>query len=377
MSFLELTNEVLSTALLQGGFETPTEIQTRAIPIVASGKDLIAQSATGTGKTLAYLLPIYMKIDKDLKSTQAIVLTPTHELAAQVFKHSKILSDATGIQSELIIGGVNIKRQIENLKDKPRVIIGSAGRVLELIKLKKIQAHTVKIIVVDEADRLLDAKNYDGLTQVIKTTLKDRQLLFFSASIGTDTMVKAKALAKDPDTLNASGKLNLPENIEHMYFVCEEREKIEVLRKIIHGAEIKRAIAFLNNQDQIDNMTKRLNFHGIPSASLYGAAYRDERKKALDDFASGKVTLLVASDLAARGIDIKDITHIINLDVPEDPVFYLHRAGRTGRMNKHGVAITIATTFEVKNIFGCEKRLKFKAIRKEMRFGKITDYKEL
>ena len=237
--------------------------------------------------------------------------------------------------------------------------------------MKKMTGHYVKTIVLDEADRMVDPHNIDSAREVIKTTLKDRQIVMFSASIDENTKKIAKEIMNSPEIIQVNH--SLPDKIEHMYFVSEKRDKIELLRKIVHSVGIKKAIVFLNSPTEIENMTKRLNYHSIKAVALHGESMKKERRQALLDFKTGAATLLVASDIAARGLDIKDLTHVINLDVPEQPTFYLHRAGRVGRMGGKGICITIAEDYNVKFIRKYENTFGITITQKQITYGEIKN----
>lgn len=367
-------NPNLIEGLKKEGITEPTSIQTQAIPLALENKDIIGQSITGSGKTLAYLLPIFQRIHTDKREMQAIILAPTHELVMQIFNVAKFLSQDSGlpVTSTSIIGEANIKRQIERLKEKPHIIIGTPGRILELIKLRKISAHTVKTIVIDEGDRLLDENNLSQVKDVIKTTLRDRQLMMFSATISESAINTAKALMKEPDLIKIQDEPINP-NINHMYIVSEQREKVEVLRKLIAAVKPERAIVFLNKNEEIQEVTSKLQFHHIKAYGIYGAASKEERKKGLEDFRSGKIQLLIASDIAARGLDIKGLTHIINLDLPENIKEYLHRAGRTGRSKVLGNTISIVTKRELQTLTRIENTFKIKIQEKTLYRGTLMD----
>lgn len=342
----------LQSQLVEGlkkqGIVEPTDIQAAVIPLALQNKDIIGQSQTGSGKTLAYLLPLFQKIQTGKREMQALILAPTHELVMQIDKEIKLLSRNSGVAvtSTTIIGEVNITRQIEKLKEKPHIVVGSTGRILELIKKRKISAHTIKTIVIDEGDRMLDENNLPGVKDVIKTTQLDRQLMVFSATIHENALQTAQSLMKDPGVIRLEDKALINPNITHMYFVTERRDKIEILRKLIASIKPERAIIFINNSMETQITTAKLQYHHLKAYGLYGTAKKEERKKALDDFRSGKIQLLVASDIAARGLDIKDVSHVFNLDLPPVAKDYLHRAGRTGRMEAPGVAISIITENE-------------------------------
>ncbi|OGO78390.1 MAG: helicase [Clostridiales bacterium GWB2_37_7] len=375
-TFMDLKlNESLIEGLKKQGIELPTNIQANAIPPALENKDIIGQSQTGSGKTLAYLLPIFQKVDSSKREMQAIILAPTHELVMQIDKQIKTLAENAEIpmKSISIIGNVNIERQIEKLREKPHIIVGSAGRILELIKKRKINAQTVKTIVIDEGDRLLDINNIGIVKDVIKTTQRDRQLMVFSATINDRAMSISKELMKEAVVVKAEEQEQLNPNVEHLYFVAEQRDKIEVLRKLIASMEPERAIVFINRSEEIDTTTSKLKFHKLNAMGIYGAAEKQDRKKALEGFRSGKVQLLVASDLAARGLDIQDVYYIFNLDLPEEPKEYLHRAGRTGRMGKQGLVLSIVTEKEAELIKKYQNVFKINISQKEIYMGAIAE----
>ncbi|NLP41320.1 MAG: DEAD/DEAH box helicase [Veillonellaceae bacterium] len=330
---------------------------------------------TGTGKTLAYLLPLLQKVDTSKREAQAIILAPTHELASQI--HQQILDLAVKaelpVKSALIIGNVNVARQIEKLKDKPHIIVGSSGRILELIQKKKISAPAVRTIILDEADRLLDDNNIDSVKAVIKTTLRDRQLMMFSATMPGPVLDKAKDLMREPGVISAKGQANVPQDISHMYLVAEQRDKIEMLRKLVGHLKIERALVFINKSDNIETMVEKLNYHGLKAAAIHGDADKHGRKAAIDAFRKGNIKLLVASDLAARGLDIPGITHVFNLDMPETAQIYLHRVGRTGRAGRSGTAISIVTVKEADLLKKFEKILKITIAAKKLARGQVFD----
>lgn len=368
-------NSYLIEGLKKEGINEPTDIQVEVIPLALENKDIIGQSQTGSGKTLAYLLPLFQKIDNTKREMQVIILAPTHELVMQIDKEIKLLSDTSTlpVTSAAIIGEVNIKRQIEKLKEKPHIIVGSAGRIFELIKLKKISAHTIKTIVIDEGDRLLDQNNLSVVKDVIKTTLRDRQLMVFSATVNEVTLTTAKDLMKDPVVVKIEDELRVNPDINHMYFTCEQRDKIEILRKLVASIQPEKAIVFINKSEETQLTTLKLQHHHIKAYGIFGTASKEERKKAMEGFRSGKIQLLIASDVAARGLDVKGVTHIFNLDLPQDSKEYLHRVGRTGRAGESGTAISIVTEKEISSIRRYERDFNIKIEAKEISRGRIFD----
>ncbi len=376
-TFNELNiKENLIDGLKKQSIVKPTPIQESTISLLLENKDVIAEAVTGSGKTLAYLLPSFEKIDTSSKELHTIVLAPTHELVVQINNVIKDLSIHSGIpvRSTPIIGEVNIKRQVESLKSKPHIVVGTPGRVLELIKMKKIKAHQAKTIVIDEADKLLSDNNVESVKAVIKTTLRDRQLLAFSASISKLTSERATELMKEPQLISlADEKVN--NDIEHFYIISTVRDKINVLRSLIHATKPKKAIVFINKNELIQEMVSRLNYHKIDAVGIFGNATKASRKKALDAFKSGKSNILVSSDLVARGLDLQDITHVINLDIPADLDEYIHRVGRTGRAGKKGTAISIITENERRFINKIEKSNGIVISPKKLYKGKLINSK--
>ncbi|WP_163192394.1 DEAD/DEAH box helicase [Clostridium thermarum] len=370
-------NNALITALKKSGITEPTEIQSKVIPVALDNKDIIGQSKTGTGKTLAYLLPLFNKIDTAKREMQVIILAPTHELVIQIHKEIATLSQNSnlGVTSAAIIGNANLGRQLERLKEKPHIIVGSSGRIFELIKMRKITAHTIKTIVIDEADRLLDATNLETVKAIIKSTLRDRQLMFFSATMPPKTVSIAQELMKSLEIIKVDEKDEVNPNIVHYYFVCDQRDKIVLLRKLVHAIKPERALVFINKSEDIERNTAKLKYHKLKAEGIHGSNAKEDRKKALEDFRSGRINLLVASDIAARGLDIKGVTHVFNLEVPEDPKDYLHRVGRTGRAGSEGTALTIATEREIALINNIRKTYKLSIQQKDIYMGKIIDKK--
>ena len=369
-------SQSLVTALEKQGIENPTEIQQHMVPCILTGRDVIGRSETGSGKTLAYLLPIFERLDFSVRGAQAIILTPTHELAAQVFHQAELLEENSGLDvgCMLLIGSAGPKRQLERLKEKPRVLVGSTGRILDFIKRKKLPAHLVKTIVLDEGDRLLEDGNLADVTGVVKATLKSRQIVLLSASVGLETRERAKGLMKE-DALFLEAKTGspVPQGISHFYILTSRREKFLELRKILAGEKPERAIVFLNNPENIEVTVEKLCHHGIKAVGIYGKADKLDRKNAMEDFRQGRATVLVASDIGARGLDISGVTHIINLDVPEEPSQYLHRAGRCGRKGEAGTAITLVTPGERRWVHKYEKVWGIGFVQKEMSYGKLVD----
>ena len=372
---LNLDSNIIE-GLKKQGITKPTAIQAAAISPALENKDIIGEAFTGSGKTLAYLLPIFHKIDTSKREIQAIILAPTHELALQIEAQIKLLAknSSTPVTSLSVIGDVNINNQIKKLKEiKPHIIVGSTGRILDLIRKKKITAHTIKTIVIDEGDNLLDPKRSQITKDIIKTTMRDRQLMVFSASIKPETLLTAERLMKEPVIIKSDEKPEINPNIKHMLFVCDRRDKFETLRKIIIAEKPEKAIVFVNSNEDIEMTTAKLNFHSKDCFAMSGHISKEDRKLAIESFRKGDIKILVSSDLTARGLDVEGVTHVFHLDLPLKLNEYLHRAGRTARGNNSGVSIAIATEKQLNIIKKYEKEFKIKFENKRVFGGKIED----
>jgi len=364
----------IQEAWQQAGFEEPTEIQKMVVPKVLTGEDLIAISPTGTGKTLAYLLPVLHKLDPEKKDLQALVLAPSHELVMQIFNEVQKWTAGSKINSTALIGGVNVKKQLENLRSHPQIIVATTGRLLEIINLKKIKMHEVKTIVVDEFDMLAANEHLSSLKNIIKTTLKDRQLLFFSATQSKNIEQIIADLAIKPEVVIVDKEQKLSSKVQHIYFLCEQREKIDQLRGIANSLKTK-ALTFINDVNRLSEIEAKLKYKGITLSVLIGEANKSERKLAIERFRDGKLALLLATDVAARGLDISGLACVIHFDLPRDSKQYLHRSGRTGRMGAGGTVISIVTKKDESKLQEISKQLGIVISKKVLYRGEIIDAK--
>lgn len=379
-SFNELNiNQSIVMALKKQNITTPTGIQETSIPFALENKDIIAEAHTGTGKTLAFLIPIFEKINLEKREMQAIILAPTHELVVQIESQIKLLATNShmDIKSLSIMGESNIEKQIKKLKEiKPHIIIGSPGRILDLIKKRKITAHTIKTIVLDEADNLLSKNKPTIIKDIIKSTMKDRQLMFFSASINKETLNLAKTLVKEVEIIKIENKSEINPRIEHICILGSLRDRFENLRKLLAAEQPKRAIVFVNNNTELRQINEKLQYHKVKSTAIYGNASKEERQRALDSFRRGKCNVLVSSDLSARGLDIPEVSHIISLDFPVNPNEYLHRAGRTARGDNFGVSVCLITNKDIEILQSYEKAFGIEFTVKKLYGGKLMDMEQ-
>jgi len=328
------------------GIRQPVPIQSAAIPVLLEGKDAVIRSQTGSGKTLAYLLPVLERLDPSSSKLQALILAPTAELAMQIAKEAAELTEGTPIRAQALIGGASLKRQLEKLKLHPQLAIGTPGRIVELLKLKKLKGHDVTSVVIDEADQTF-ALGAGGEAEAILDALRGRKMtVFCSATMPEAAKELAGRWMKDPVWIDPSPEGDkregrLPSTVKHILLMTEERDRLDTVRRLIRNEEPRAAILFVNETESIAEAESKLRYHGLDVAAIYGDQPKQERTAVMRRFRSGKLKLLLATDVAARGLDASDVTHVIHIDPPYDAEKYLHRAGRTGRMGKAGVSVLL------------------------------------
>jgi len=355
-------DESLVNALESEQIIKPTDIQSKVIPEIKQNKDVVFQSPTATGKTLAYLLPLFEKIKEGPQGMNTIILAPTHELVIQIHRQIERLAQNSGlsVKSTPLIGGANIHRQIDKLKKHPQILVGSPGRILELIEKKKIKSPKIEVIILDEVDQLLDMNNSPIVLKILKRLPREKQFIASSATLPGTIVKIIGTLSLDYTLIKSEEGESIPNTISHSYLIAEQRDKIQAVRKMINKIKPEKALIFLNNVELIDSLISKLEFHGIKAQDLHGTNQKLDRKKVMGDYRSGKLKILVASDIAARGLQMDKITHIFNMDIPEKSKDYLHRAGRTGRNGKGGSVISLATEREVTFLKKIERELKIR-----------------
>lgn len=354
-------------------FEQPSKIQEKAIPLILEGKDVIAESPTGTGKTLAYLLPVIERLDVEKRSPQTVILASSQELVMQIYQEFQKWSEGSTIRGASFTGGANMKRQLEKLKKSPQVIIGTPGRLLELIKQKKLKMHEVKTIVLDEADQLLVAEHIGTIQSIIKSTLSDnRQVLLFSATLSGKVEKLGLEMMKEPEVIKVQKEENNSANVEHIYITSEQRDKIKILEKISRLPNIK-ALVFVKDIGNLTVLAEKLQYKKIDSSILHSDLNKMERQKALTNFRNDITNLLIATDVAARGLDIKGVSHVVHYDFPKDVEQYIHRSGRTGRFGANGTIISIVTEREERELKRFGHELDFPVSKKMLFSGEIVE----
>ncbi len=363
---LDISQEILK-AVEDMGFEETTPIQTNAIPKIMQGKDIIGQAQTGTGKTAAFGIPILERVDTDNKYPQSIILCPTRELAIQVAEELKRLSKyMRRIKTLPIYGGQPISRQIKALKKGVQVVIGTPGRLMDHMRRGTIKMSSVNMVVLDEADVMLDMGFVDDIETILRGVPKDRQTLFFSATIPKSILNLRKRYQKNSEFVKvAHEKLTVP-SIEQFYFEVRHNDKLKVLTRLIDLHNPKLSLVFCNTRKQVDELNIHLQARGYLTDSLHGGLNQNQRDRVMDKFRNGIIELLVATDVAARGIDVDDIEAVFNYDVPQDTDYYVHRIGRTGRAGRTGKAFTFVVGKDIYKLRDIQKYTGTKVKRQEV-----------
>lgn len=365
----------LEKGLKKQGITTLTAIQSDSLEPGCNGKNIIGCSGTGTGKTLAFLLPVIMRNIEDKGSLYAVVVAPSKELCIQICSQINQLSNNSGIPitAAALFSGVNKKRQLDTLKSKPNIVVGTYQRIYELIKEdKKLPAHQVRTLIIDEADKLLNSDNMDGILALRKCFMRDIQIMLYSASVNEATIKHAGLLSDDYVKILTNDKISIPVNIEHQYFVVEKRDKIETVRKVIKALNTTHCLIFSNSKYDIDEITQKLEYHHYNVQALHGNIDKNSRRQILDSFKSGKLNYLVCSDIASRGLHFDNVDAVINIGMPQKAVDYLHRAGRCGRDGNKAVCASIITSNEITLIKTCQKTFKVNFLPKKLYQGKIV-----
>lgn len=328
------------------GFEEATPIQAQTIPIGLEGKDLIGQAQTGTGKTVAFGIPLMEKIDLKDENVQGIIIAPTRELAIQVSEELFKLGYGKRARVLAVYGGQDIDRQIRALKKKPHIIVGTPGRLLDHIKRKTLRLNGVSTVILDEADEMLNMGFIEDIESILSEVPDERQTLLFSATMPEPIRKIAERFMKEPTIVRVKSKEMTVSNIDQYYLELREGEKFEALARLFDIQTPELAIVFGRTKRRVDELSSALTVRGYMAEGIHGDLSQAKRLSVLKKFKEGNIDVLVATDVAARGLDISGVTHVYNFDIPQDPESYVHRIGRTGRAGKHGVAITFVTPRE-------------------------------
>lgn len=348
MKFTELgLNDNLLKAIKRSGFEEATPIQAQTIPLALAGKDVIGQAQTGTGKTAAFGLPILQQLDKKNKAIQAIVIEPTRELAIQTQEELFRLGRDEKAKVQVVYGGADIGRQIRALKSVPEILVGTPGRLLDHLKRKTIKFDQVQTVVLDEADEMLDMGFIQDIESILTYAENRSQTLLFSATMPKPIQSLGEKFMNDPEIVKIKAKELTADLIDQYFVRVRENEKFDIMCRLIDVENPDLAVVFGRTKRRVDELTRGLQARGYNAAGIHGDLTQAKRMQVLKRFKEGKLDILVATDVAARGLDISGVTHVYNYDIPQDPDSYVHRIGRTGRAGKTGMSVTFVTPNEI------------------------------
>ncbi|GAA4459782.1 hypothetical protein GCM10023189_33930 [Nibrella saemangeumensis] len=343
---LNISEDILR-AVTDMGFEKPSPIQAEAIPPILEGRDVIGQAQTGTGKTAAFGIPALELIDPADKHVQVLVLCPTRELALQVSDEVKKLAKyKRGIKVEAIYGGDSIERQIRALKGGVHIVIGTPGRVMDHMERNTLKLDNVKMMILDEADEMLDMGFREDIESILEDMPEERQTILFSATMSKPIMTITQRFQNDPVLVKVVKKELTAQNIEQVYFEVKPKAKVEVMSRLIDMYDLKLLLVFCNTKKKVDEIVEDLQLRGYQAEGLHGDLRQAQRNNVMSKFRSGVTSILVATDVAARGIDVEDVDAVINFDIPLDEEYYVHRIGRTGRAGKSGRAFSLVSRDE-------------------------------
>ncbi|MGB8002505.1 MAG: DEAD/DEAH box helicase [Anaerobacillus sp.] len=351
---LGLSNTLIE-AVNQMGFEETTPIQAGTIPLALEGKDVIGQAQTGTGKTAAFGIPMIEKIDTSLSHVQGIILAPTRELAVQVAEELNRIGQAKGVRALPIYGGQSIVHQIKALKKRPQLVVATPGRLIDHMERKTIRLSEVSFVVLDEADEMLNMGFIEDIEKILKGVPNERQTLLFSATMPKRIALLAEKFMSKPETVRTKSKEMTVPAIEQHYYEVRDSKKFDILCRLLDTQSPELAIVFARTKKRVDEVSEGLKKRGYMAEGIHGDLPQGKRDQVIKQFKDSTIDIMVATDVAARGLDISGVTHVYNFDIPQDPESYVHRIGRTGRAGKSGLASTFITPREYDHLKVIEK----------------------
>lgn len=370
MSFSSLgLSEQLVRATTDQGYETPSPIQAKAIPAVLSGKDVMAAAQTGTGKTAGFTLPLLQRLSENPrqgKGPRALILTPTRELAAQVHDSVNLYSKYVPTQSAVVFGGVKINPQMMKLRKGLDVLVATPGRLMDLYQQNAVRFNEVEILVLDEADRMLDMGFIRDIRKILALLPAKRQNLLFSATFSSEIRTLAQGLLNNPVQVEVAARNTTAETVKQSVYPVDQSRKSALLSKLVRDNDWDQVLVFTRTKHGANRLTKKLESDGITAAAIHGNKSQGARTRALAEFKQGDIRVLVATDIAARGLDIKQLPQVVNFELPNVPEDYVHRIGRTGRAGESGHALSLVSADEGKLLAGIEKLIKKQLPRKEV-----------
>lgn len=358
---LSLHHSILR-ALAEEGYQQPTEIQQAAIPLLLDGKDLLATAQTGTGKTAAFALPMLQHLKKSksrsYQGIRALILAPTRELALQIDESFRTYGRHLPFRTAVLVGGVREEGQLRAIRRNPHILVATPGRLLDLAERKLVRLNRVNMLVLDEADRMLDMGFIKDVRKIVALTPRERQTMFFSATLPAAILNLASDMLRDPAFVEISPMASISRKIEQKVLFVERRDKLALLADVLKNRSMARTLVFTRTKHRAENIVRQLTRRGIPASSIHSNKSQIQRQRALAAFDRGKVKVLVATDIVARGIDVEGISHVVNFELPNDPTSYVHRIGRTARAGTDGIALSFCDFSEVAMLRSIEKLTK-------------------
>ena len=369
-------SSVFLSVLRKIGYEQPTPIQSKSITHLLDGHDLLGVAQTGTGKTAAFALPLLQRLHEENESVRprkpkALILAPTRELASQIHQELEVFGKNTRLRSAVIFGGVSQNPQVRHLVNGVDVLVATPGRLMDLIGQRHVDLSMISTLVLDEADRLLDMGFIRDVKRIVKQTPKSRQSLLFSATMKKDVVVLAQDILHKPIRVDVSPKQRTVKGIDQRVIIVDKTDKQTVLQDLLFDQSVSRAIVFTRTKHGADKVTKKLRAAGVGADAIHGSKSQARRQKTLSDFKNGKSWVLVATDIAARGLDIEGVSHVVNFELPHEPESYIHRIGRTGRAGAKGVSWSLVDPSEISRLRGIEKLVGSPLSRFDTAFVKI------
>jgi ATP-dependent RNA helicase DeaD len=351
-------NPALERAIAEAGWSKPTPIQEKAIPVLRSGVDLVGQAQTGSGKTGAFGIPSLERLDPELKAVQALVVVPTRELAEQVTTELNRLGKYAGVRALAVYGGVGYERQMQGIRRGDQIIVGTPGRIIDHLERGSLSFADVRLVVLDEADRMLDMGFQPDVERILRRTPRDRQTALFSATIPVEIHDLIYRYLHDPEWVRIEMAIPTVDTVEQIYYEVAERDKFDGLLELLDMHKWPSVLMFRHTQRGVDRLEGLLRRKGYSVAAIHGGMSQAMRQESLNKFAAGKVRILIATNVASRGLDIPDVSHVVNYDMPEDLDTYIHRVGRTARIGKRGTAVTFVGEDDVEMFEVLRGRLK-------------------
>jgi ATP-dependent RNA helicase DeaD len=359
ISFHQLgLSEPILQAVSNMGFEEPTPIQEQTIPIALTGRDVIGRAQTGTGKTVAFAIPILERLAQEADGIQALIITPTRELAVQVAEEFNKISQFKNVRTLPIYGGQDIERQIRGLAKRPQIVVGTPGRLMDHMRRRTLRLQGISIVVLDEADEMLNMGFIDDIETILRDVPDNRQTMLFSATIPPEIQNLSQKFLKNPHLISIQPKEITVPTIRQSYYEIGEGQKFDILCRLLDTQSPEMAIVFARTKKRVDELAEGLAKRGYSAEGIHSDLSQARRDTVMRQFRDGTIDILVATDVAARGLDITGVTHVFNIDIPQDPESYVHRIGRTGRAGRTGEAITFVTPREIDYLKTIEKLTK-------------------